>query len=524
MSARRNLAVSGALAGGFSSILGLADWLRRRTLRAAHRPALTCDDVTWTYGELWDRIERLSAVLAAQGVKQGDRVGYLGFDDPMFLVCQFATARLGAIFVPLNFRLTGPELAFIINDAGLHLLLAGPEHQGIIDGVRRDISCSRFLSASRDAEGWPSALALMVDCGSIPAQVKTEPEDVAALMYTSGTTGHPKGAMLTHHNFWSQNLNVLLTKDLTSDDVTLGFVPLFHVGGMLTVTLPTLLAGGHVILLRGFDAGAVLNAIARYRVSLTFAVPAMLLFMSQHPDFESADLSSLRLMSVGGAPMPEPLLRVYQARSIPLHQGYGMTETSATISFLHSGRAADKLGSCGTPGMLTDICLKDGAGQRITQAHAKGEICVRSSNVMKGYWNNPAASAAAFDEEGWFRTGDVGYVDDEGFLYLCDRIRDVIITGGENVYPAEVESVLYEYPAVAQCAVVGAPDEKWGERVVAVVVPKSNASVTLEELRNFAETKLARYKLPRELLLLENLPRNAAGKVLKASIREQLRQ
>jgi fatty-acyl-CoA synthase len=220
--------------------------------------------------------------------------------------------------------------------------------------------------------------------------------------------------------------------------------------------------------------------------------------------------------------MPEPLLRVYEERGIPLHQGYGMTETSATITFLHSDRSTDKLGSCGTPGMLTDICLKDRNGQAISQAKLKGEVCVRSSNVMKGYWNNPQASAAAFDEEGWFHTGDVGYFDDEGFLYLCDRIRDVIITGGENVYPAEVENVLYEHAAVAQCAVVGAPDEKWGEHVVAVVVTKPGSNVTLDELRNFAESKLAKYKLPRELHIVETLPRNAAGKVLKAHIREQL--
>lgn len=515
--------MSVASPAGFSSILGLAEWLRRRVLRAPHRPALTCDDTTWTYGELWNRVERLSAVLAAHGVERGDRVGYLDFDDPMFLVCQFATARIGAIFVPLNFRLAGPELAFIINDAGLRLLVAGREHQGVIDGVRTELSCDCFLSAAEAAPGWPAAPELMAACVGIPSQESVAPEEVAALMYTSGTTGHPKGAMLTHHNFWAQNLNVLLTKDLTSEDVTLGFVPLFHVGGMLTVTLPTLLAGGHVVLQRGFDAAAVLQAIARYRVTLAFAVPAMLLFMSQHPDFADADLASLRLLSVGGAPMPEPLLRLYGERGIPLHQGYGMTETSATITFLHSDRSADKLGSSGTPGLLTDICLKDAVGQVISQPHVKGEVCVRGSNVMRGYWNNPQASAAAFDEEGWFRTGDVGYVDEEGFLYLCDRLKDMIITGGENVYPAEVENVLYEHPAIVQCAVVGAPDDQWGERVVAVVVTRPGMRLTLEELCSFAECKLARYKLPRELRLADALPRNAAGKVQKARIREQLR-
>ncbi|WP_233556404.1 acyl-CoA synthetase [Noviherbaspirillum sedimenti] len=507
-----------------SSALGLAEWLRRRTLRAPHRPALTCDDVTWTYGALWDHVERLSAVLQAHGVQRGDRVGYLDFDGPMFLASQFAAARIGAIFVPLNFRLAAPELAFIINDAGLRLLLAGREHQGVIDGIRAGLCCCHYLSLADAAPGWPAVPALMAQCKDIPPQASVDADDVALLMYTSGTTGHPKGAMLTHQNIWSQNLNVLLTKDLVSSDITLGFVPLFHVGGMLTVTLPTLLAGGHVVLQRGFDAGAVLQAIPRYRITLAFAVPAMLLFMSQHADFDRTDLGSLRLLSVGGAPMPEPLLRLYEQRGIPLHQGYGMTETSATITFLHSDRAADKLGSCGTPGLLTEICLKDLSGKIISQANIKGEVCVSGSNVMKAYWNNPEASAAVFDTDDWFHTGDVGYLDDEGFLYLCDRIKDVLITGGENVYPAEVENVLYAHPAIAQCAVVGVPDDKWGERVVAVVVLKPAAALTLEELRNFAAPRLARYKLPRALYLVDALPRNAAGKLQKFRIREQLKE
>jgi len=514
----------GDSSSGRASALGLAEWLRRRTLRAPHRPALTCGEVTWTYGALWRHVEQISAVLVAHGVRSGDRVGYLGVDDPLFLAIQFAAARIGAIFVPLNFRLTGPELAFIINDAGLQLLLADREHQGIIDDIRAGLSCSHYLSLADAAAGWPALLPLMASCVQIPAQVQVDPDAVAVLMYTSGTTGHPKGAMLTHQNIWSQNLNVLLTKDLVSSDIALSFAPLFHVGGMLTVTLPTLLAGGHVVLQRGFDAAAVLQAIPRHGITLAFAVPAMLLFMSQHPDFGSTDLGSLRLLSVGGASMPEPLLRLYHQRGIPLHQGYGMTETSATITFLQADRCVDKLGSCGTPGMLMELVLKDFSGLAISQANVKGEVCVRGSNVMKGYWRNPQASAAAFDDDGWFHTGDVGQIDDEGFLYLVDRIKDMLITGGENVYPAEIESVLYEHPAVAQCAVVGMPDATWGERVVAVIVPRPGATLALEDLRSFAGERLARYKLPRELRLVEALPRNAAGKLQKARIREQLGQ
>ncbi|HJV86977.1 MAG TPA: long-chain fatty acid--CoA ligase [Noviherbaspirillum sp.] len=504
--------------------LGLAEWLRRRTERAPHRPALTCDDVTWTYGEFWSHIERLSAVFAAHGVRRGDRVGYLGFDDPMFLVAEFAAARIGAIFVPLNFRLTGPELAFIIKDAGVHLLLTGQEHQGIIDGVRPQLGCAHYFGVNKDAPGWPSVLPLMEQATAIPSQVEVDPQDVAVVMYTSGTTGHPKGAMLTHLNFWAQNLNVMLLMDVASTDVTLNFAPLFHVGGMVCATLPTIMAGGHVVLQRGFDASAVLRAIEQYKITFSFAVPAMLLFMSQHPDFEQADLRSLRLIAVGGAPMPEPLLRLYNGRNIPVHQGYGMTETTATITFLHPDRSGDKLGSCGTAAMLTEIRLVDFSGKALNEANVKGEVCVRGSNVMKGYWNRPDATAASFDEEGWFRTGDVGYVDDEGFLFLCDRVKDMIITGGENVYPAEVESVIYDHPAVAECAIVGAPDEKWGERVVAVVALKPGASLNLDELRAFAESTLARYKLPRELRLVHALPRNPTGKVLKVRIREELKE
>ena len=505
------------------AVLGLAEWLRRRAQRAPQRPALTYDDVTWRYGEFQDRVERLSGVLAAHGVRRGDRVGYLGFDDPMFLATEFAASRIGAIFVPLNFRLTGPELAFIINDAGVSVLLAGSEHHGIIDGVRGELACKHFLGAAEEAPGWPAAQNLMAQCKDIPQQEAVDADDVAAIMYTSGTTGHPKGAMLSNLNLWTQCINVMLVKDVREADVTLSFAPLFHVGGMLAVTLPTLLAGGHVVLQRGFDVQAVMQAIPQYRITVAFAVPAMVLFMSQHPDFERTDLGSLRLIAIGGAPMPESLLRLYKSRGIPVLQGYGMTETSATITWLHADRFMEKLGSAGTPIMLTEVCIKEIGGTLPAGANATGEICVRGGNVMKGYWNRPQANAEAFDADGWFHTGDVGYFDAEGFLFICDRVKDMLITGGENVYPAEVESVLYDHPAIAECAVVGAPDEKWGERVVAVVALKPGKTLTLDELREFADGRLARYKLPRELRLVNALPRNPTGKVLKRRIREEFK-
>ncbi|CAN7767038.1 long-chain fatty acid--CoA ligase [Variovorax sp. LjRoot175] len=513
------LTAASAMAGGAHAV-GLAEWLSRRAARVPRRPALTCDGITWTYGELAERIERMSAVLAARGAKAGVRVGYLGFNDPMFVVVLFATARLGAICVPLNFRLSGPELAFIIGDAGLHTLVVGEEHIAVIDAVRDTLGSLRFIHRTGGAPGWESADALMAGPLAVPDAVPVAADDVAVIMYTSGTTGHPKGAMLTHGNFWANDLNELLLWDMVSTDVTLNFAPMFHVGGLLCGTLTTLLVGGHLVLQRGFDAAAVMQAIEQYRVTVTFAVPAMLLFISQHPDFKQADLGSLRLVSVGGAPMPEPLLRLYNARGIPVHQGYGMTETASMITFLNPDRAVDKLGSSGTPPLLTEIRLVDDVGVPITEAGKPGEICVRGANVMRGYWNRPEATEACFTRDGWFRSGDVGYRDAEGFLYICDRLKDMVISGGENIYPAEVESVLYDHPDIAEVAVIGAPDERWGERVVAVVAPKPGKSITLEALQAFAESRLARYKLPRELRLVDALPRNPTGKVQKARLRD----
>jgi fatty-acyl-CoA synthase len=247
----------------------------------------------------------------------------------------------------------------------------------------------------------------------------------------------------------------------------------------------------------------------------------MLLFVSQHPDFDDADLTTVRSFVCGGAPVPESLIKLYIGRGIQINQGYGLTETAPCVSFLTPEHALAKLGSAGRAPMFIDIRLEDAGGSDVTDAGARGEICVRGPNVMKGYWNRTEATAAAIDPEGWFHTGDVGYLDEDGFLFVADRIKDMVITGGENVYPAEVESVLYSHPDVADVAVIGLPDERWGEAVTAIVVLKPEAALTLEELRSFAGEQLARYKLPSRLELVDVLPRNPAGKVLKFSLRDR---
>jgi fatty-acyl-CoA synthase len=285
-------------------------------------------------------------------------------------------------------------------------------------------------------------------------------------------------------------------------------------------TLDALQGGACVIIHRSFDAGQALADIAKYSVTTMFGAPAMFLFMAQQPEFADTDLSSLRMLIVGAAPVPKSLLDIYTARDVLLNQGYGLTETAPLVTFLMAQYIDTKLGSAGKPGLFGEIRIA-GADNKPVAPGEVGEILYRGPNVMKGYWNRPEATAEAIDAEGWFHTGDAGYTDDDGFLFISDRVKDMVISGGENVYPAEVESVLYEHPAIAEVAVIGLADEKWGEAVTAVVALNEGASLSLEELREFADGKLARYKLPLILHLVDALPRNPAGKVLKFELRER---
>jgi fatty-acyl-CoA synthase len=343
-------------------------------------------------------------------------------------------------------------------------------------------------------------------------------------MYTSGTTGRPKGAMLTHDNIWWNNSMSLLTMDALEDDVTLVVAPLFHIGGLNVTTLAAFQKGAHIVLHRGFDPARWIEDSVKYKVTTAFAVPAMLLAVSHQPAFAGADLSHMRMIVCGGAPVPEPLLHLYAKRGLPINQGYGLTETAPMVTFLTSEFGAAKVGSAGKAGFFVEVALADGDGKFLTEPSARGEVLVRGPNVMNGYWNKPEATAAAIDASGWFHTGDVGYFDADGFLYICDRVKDMIITGGENVYPAEVEAVLYAHPAIAEVAVIGQPDEKWGEAVVAIAALKGGQSLTLEALRGWGTERLARYKLPTRLEVIDVLPRNPAGKVLKFELRDRFRR
>jgi fatty-acyl-CoA synthase len=495
--------------------------MRQRSRRSPHRRAITFEGTTINYGEFQDRIDRTATVLRDCGVREGDRVGYLGFNHPALLETLFAAARLGAIFVPLNFRLTSSELEFIINDAGCRTIVADSDHTEILDSVRDSLCIRHWLSIETDSANWTDLIAARESAAPIGATPFIDSESVAVIMYTSGTTGLPKGSMLTHANIWWNNSNMTNTVDLLEDDVSLVFAPLFHIGGLNVITLVSMQRGAEIVIHRHFDPDRALEDIPKYGVTTIFGVPAMFLFISQVPAFGNADLTSVRLLVCGGAPVPEPLMKVYASRGIPISQGYGLTETSPSVAFLTNEFGITKIGSAGKSPLFSELKLVDDAGNTISDPGTIGEICAQGPNIMKGYWNRPEATAEAIDENGWFHTGDVGYLDNEGFLYITDRIKDMVISGGENVYPAEVENALYEHPSIVEVAVVGLPDERWGEAVTAVVVMKDGEQLELDELREFADDKLARYKLPTRLLTINEIPRNASGKVLKRELRSQ---
>lgn len=500
--------------------MDLGSWIARRAAATPHLPAITFNGTTLTYRDFADRIDRLAAELAAGGIGRGDRVGYVGLNDQEFLVALFATTRVGGVFVPVNHRLTGPELSYILADAGVHTLLADTDRAAVVDPIRTEAGLQRMIAVT-SAPGWETLPDLLGTRDPLTEPVHPDSDEVALIMYTSGTTGRPKGAMLTHGNLFWNNVNALLSFDVSQHDVSLVCAPLFHIGGLNVTTLLTLQKGGQLVLTPAFDPTQALELITEHQVTTMFGVPAMFLFMSQVPEFATTDLSSVRYLICGGAPAPEALIRRYGERGIPFVQGYGLTETAPLALVLRTDEVNLKVGAAGHKVLpLSNVRLVDSANEPVPVGET-GEVCVRGPQVMAGYWRDREATNAVIDAEGWFHTADLGIADAEGYVRIVDRVKDMIISGGENVYPAEVEDVLYGHPSVAEVAVLGTAHDTWGEAVTAVVAAHSGATLTLEELREFARDKIAGYKLPLRLEFTGALPRNTTGKIIKTHLREQ---
>ena len=477
-------------------------WITKRSELSPNRIAIDFEDQTVTYGELNERTNRAASALASFGVGHGDRVAVLAENRPEYVEVFFACAKLGAVVVPVSWRLSDHEIRWQLEDSSPKALITAPTWRHDTQSLEFDSSYEEALAAASPEE--PDDRASF--------------DDPLMILYTSGTTGRPKGAVLSHGNFFWANLNILVAADVTRDEVSLMFLPMFHIGGWNVNTLAVFLKGGEVVLERHFDPARVNELIPKKGVTLMMGVPATYLFMSQQPGFEEADFSSVRTMLVGGAPMPEALLQIYASRGIEIAQGYGLTETSPTSLLLSQDDAMRKLGSAGQSYFFTDTQLMDEEGQLIDPP-GTGEIVARGPNVMQGYWGRDDATSETI-RDGWLRTGDVGRRDEEGFFYIVDRKKDMIISGGENIYPAEVENVLYEHPAVGEAAVIGIPDEKWGEMVHAIVVPKQGLTITEDEVLTHSRERLAKFKVPRSIEIRQDpLPRTPAGKVRKPELR-----
>ncbi|HWO78817.1 long-chain fatty acid--CoA ligase [Gaiella sp.] len=484
--------------------LTLGRWLADRARTTPQRVAIRFLGQDLTYAELDSRATRLAAGLAARGLRRGDRLATLTTTSPDHVATFFACARLGVALQPISWRLASAEVAYQLEDAEPSLLLASDDYAELARKAGTKVEIARIGDPTLEADGEVEDVA--------------RDHDPLLLVYTSGTTGKPKGALLSHANCFWTNLSFDRTTSLRDGDVVLQVLPQFHVGGWNVQPLLAWWKGATVVLEPAFDAARALDLIAEHGVTTMMGVPATYLFLAHEPGFAVADLSSLRLAVVGGAPMPEALLETWIARGIEIVQGYGLTEAAPNVLCLPPEEATRKLGFAGKPYPHVDVALRDADTGALVEGTGTGELVVRGPNVFAGYWRNAEATEAAF-ADGWLLTGDVAERDAEGFYRIAGRIKDMVISGGENVYPAEIEDVLHAHPAVLEAAVVGVPDERWGEACAAFVVLREGSNVGTEELQRLCRDRLARFKVPKTFAFVDALPRSSMGKVLKDELR-----
>ena len=465
-------------------------WLRDRARNTPDRVAIDFAGRLVTYRELDEGSDAFAASFVEAGLRRGDRVATLTGNSPEHVQVFFACAKTGLTLLPLSWRLSPPELQYQLEDAEPSVFLVTEQYESLAKET-----------------GVPFERLARPEAGSSYLNESVTDDAGLLLIYTSGTTGKPKGALLTHANCFWTNLSFDLATGIDQHDVVLQVLPQFHVGGWNVQSLLAWWKGARVILEREFDAERVLQLIEEKRVTTLMGVPATYLFITQHPDFATADLSSLRRAVVGGAPIPEALLETWAERGTAIVQGYGLTEAAPNVLCLPQEDAVRKLGYAGKPYPFVDVRLSE-----------EQELQVRGPNVFSGYWRNTKATAETFTADGWLRTGDIAECDDEGYYRIKGRLKEMFISGGENVYPAEVEAVLHEHPQVADAAVVGVADERWGEVGIAFVVA---GGVSEDELLDWCRNRLARFKVPKSFRYVDEIPRNGMGKVQKHELREE---
>ncbi|MEM1177408.1 MAG: long-chain fatty acid--CoA ligase [Acidobacteriota bacterium] len=510
--------------------MSTADLLGERARLTPDAPALVEveTDLRLTYRELDRRAERCARLFATSlGIAKGDRVGILAHNRVEYLDAFFAAGKAGFILVTLGTRLTADELVHIVADSGLRALIFDDAARPVVDELRGRVDVETWIALDGTADGAAGDddtlfFADLIDTVDLVAPWTPTPsrgEDTYGLLYTSGTTGRPKGVVIPQRMLIANARHTVSGWQLRSDDVTSIFTPLYHAGGLFAFLVPMVWIGGAVVLHREFDTAEIWRTVEREGVTVALGVPTIWKMLLECPAFQTVDTSGVRWLISGGAPLPNYISEAYRRRDIAFKQGFGMTEVGVNCFAMTTHDAGRKAGSIGQPMMFTEVRLADEDGQDVPTG-VVGELLFRGPHVCKGYWNNPSATAAALDADGFFHTGDLARRDADGFFFIAGRSKDMIISGGVNIYPAEIEAALVQHPEVEDVAVVGVPDEKWGEIGVAFVLPRSG-EIDPDQLRDFLGERLARYKLPRHFETLAELPRTAYGKVVKGELRDR---
>lgn len=480
----------------------------------------------FTYAEMDERATLCArAWQEALGLRAGDRLGLLSENRVEFLDCFFAAGKSGVVLVPLGTRLTSREIEYVVRHSGLRALVYSGDFAEAVGEVRATAPVEHGVALDEGRRARPDDRSLGALVASLaPAadwrRASCAPEDLYALLYTSGTTGRPKGVMIPHRMVAWNGYNTAVCWDLRADDVSPIFTPLYHAGGLGAFLVPIVTAGGTIVLHRGFDPAEVWRTIEKERCTVVLGVPTIWKILMEAPEFARADLGHVRAFYSGGAPLPLYIIDAYQARGVVFKQGYGLTEVGVNCFSMTVEESARKKGSIGRPLMFTEARLADADGRGVAAGEV-GELLLRGPHVCRGYWNDPEATTSALDPEGFFHTGDLARCDEEGFFFIAGRRKDMFISGGVNVYPAEIEGELVLHPHVRDAAVVGVPDETWGEVGVAFVVADTASAPTAQDLEVFLRQRLARYKVPRTVVFVDALPRTAYGKVLKGELRER---
>ncbi|WP_079478626.1 o-succinylbenzoate--CoA ligase [Halobacillus salinus] len=485
------------------------EWIHKRGWMTPERMALVGESDQYTYRELSREVHRMAGVLKHKlHLKKGDRLAILSQNREAYMIAYFAVAQIGAIVVPLNIRLTAAELAYQVKDSGARAMLYEEEMAELYVELTSlvnfenaylfdDIHQARYQEIPREGNS----------------------DDPFIICYTSGTTGNPKGAVLTQENMFWNAINNQHALDLTSDDRTLVILPLFHIGGIGLFALPTLLTGGTMYMPRRFDPERVIDWIEEYKLTVVMGVPTIHSAIRQSPSFETANFESVRWFYSGGAPCQKELIQAYVERGLPFGQGFGMTETAPTVFMIAKEDYRRKAGSIGKPVTFCDVKLVREDGTTAGPGEV-GELLIKGPNVMKEYWGLPEKTAETI-QDGWLHSGDLAKQDEEGFFYIAGRKKDMIISGGENIYPLEVEQMISELPSVDEVAVVGSRDARWGEVPVAFVSFVGDP-ISKEDIQAFCKKRLAKYKVPTEVIVIDELPKNATGKIDKKTLHQQV--